>query len=600
MVTVTPPAPGRPADAHFRILPELARGARWSVATVAVLALLSAAATLLLPMVAARLITALQSGDAGTWGFVLILIGLAATVTGALSAFLLARTAQNMLLRLRRRTIEHTLAAEVRDTQRMGAGDLSTRLTVDAMNVKRAVDVGPLQLPLAVLVLLGTIVIMALLDWVLLVITVLSVGLAFAGVGLLVMALKRRYLHLQGVIGGLAEKFVSALDALPVIKAYRAEPAVLRDLTADVDEVRRVEISVARYESLLGPVLNLGQQIALVSVLIGGGVRLVDGSLTLAEFVAFLMYLLQLAAPLMTAVSGIATLQQGLAARDRFNEVLALPAEDRPRPAVAVTDGAVAAAPVDPDAAVRLQDVHFTYDSDPVLHGVDLRVPSRGLTSLVGLSGAGKSTVLGLVEGFLAADDGRVEVLGRERADWSLAELRSRIGYVDQRFTLLRGTIRSNLTLGLDPDTPVGAAELYDVLDQVDLADVVRALPDGLDTVIGAGSDLSGGQRQRLALARMLLHQPDLVLLDEPTSQLDSITEARLRSTVRDLAADRAVLVVAHRMSTVREADHVIVLDAGRVVAQGTHDELVRDCAPYAALVNGQLLLDREASLALT
>ncbi|GAA2016377.1 ABC transporter ATP-binding protein [Nakamurella flavida] len=593
MATTAIPAP---AGGRLRLLPELVRGSRPTVAVVAVLALISAAATLALPMVAARLIEALQTGRAGGWGVVMILVGLGATVAGALSAFLLARTAQGMLLRLRRRTMEQAFAAEVRETQRMGAGNLSTRLTVDAMNVKQALNVGPLQLPLAVLVLLGTIVIMAVLDWVLLVITVLSVGLAFAGVGVVIVALKKRYGMLQGAVGGLSERFVAALDGLPVIKAHRAEGATLDELTRDAEDVRRVEVSVARFESLLGPVLNLGQQIALVSVLIGGGVRLVDGSLTLPEFVAFLMYLLQLAAPLMTAVSGIATLQQGLAARDRFDEVFALAPEDRAyRPtgsAPAERTAAEAHAP-----AVSFRDVRFAYDTEPVLDGVDLHVPSRGLTSLVGLSGAGKSTVLGLVEGFMTPTDGDVRILGRERSAWSLAELRSRIGYVDQRFTLLRGTIRSNLTLGL---TAAPADDrLFDALAAVDLHDVVRALPDGLDTTIGAGSDLSGGQRQRLALARMLLRDNDLVMLDEPTSQLDSLTEGKLRSVVEELAADRAVLVVAHRMSTVQQADHVIVMDQGRVVAQGTHHQLVRDCAPYAALVHGQLLLGAEPELAM-
>ncbi|MDE3723104.1 ABC transporter ATP-binding protein [Nocardiopsis sp. N85] len=575
---------------HYRILPELVKGNGGTVAAVALLALVSGAATLVLPLVAARLISALQTGgDLLVWGIGLVAIGLGATVTSSLSSYLLARTAQGMIYRLRVRTMGHGFRARIRDTQRLGTGNLATRLTADAASVKGAIDVGPVQLPMAFLMLLGTMVIMAILDWVLLLVTLAAFAVAIVAVGAVIVALRRHYTVLQGALGTLSERFVDALESLQIIKAGRAEHRVLGELDEEADRVRRVEIRVARLESMLSPILNLGQQIALVSVLIGGGVRLVGGDLTLAAFVAFLMYLLQLATPLMTAVSGFSTLQAGLAARERFNEVFDLEEEDR---------GGRSTAPTDPAArgnAVHFTGVEFSYDDEPVLRGVDLRVPARGLTSIVGPSGAGKSTVLGLIEGFMEPDAGRIDVLGRDHGAWPLDELRGHIGYVDQRFTLLRGTIRTNLTLGLT--TVPDDGELYRALEKVSLDDVVRALPNGLDTRLGNGTDLSGGQRQRLALARTLMSDDRLVLLDEPTSQLDSLSEARLRSVVDELARDRAVLVVAHRISTVRQADHVIVMEDGRVVDQGTHDRLLDDCPSYAALVKGQTLTAPEPSL---
>ncbi|MEU8661783.1 ABC transporter ATP-binding protein [Actinoplanes philippinensis] len=286
------------------------------------------------------------------------------------------------------------------------------------------------------------------------------------------------------------------------------------------------------------------------------------------------------------AASGVTGLQMGLAARERFDEIFALPREDRDD--LAGTILPAPPKPVAPAAAVEFDQVTAGYDARPVLRDVSFAVPARGLTAVVGLSGSGKSTALNLILRFLSAEQGRISVFGEPVQSWRLDRLRSEIAYVDQSATLLPDSIRTNLTLG--SERPAGDAELRAALDRVGLLDEIGHLPDGLDTVLGGEFDLSGGQRQRLALARALLSGSRLILLDEPTSHLDGVNEHRLREVVDELAADHAVLVVAHRLSTVRQADHVIVLDNGRVADQGSHHELLDRCERYTELVDAQAL----------
>jgi ABC-type multidrug transport system fused ATPase/permease subunit len=464
---------------------------------------------------------------------------------------------------------------------------VATRLTADSAAVKGVIDIGPIQLPMAVVTLLGTLVIMGFLDWVLLLITLSSFLVALGIIAGVVVSLRRKYLAIQQQVGGLTEHFVAALEALTVIKAYRAEDRVSAGLADRARRIAGIEISVSRQEALMVPVINLGQQIALVAVILGGGARMLAGHLTLAIFVAFLLYLLQLAAPLLMAVSGVSGIQTGLVARRRFDELFALPTEDQG--GVAAREPAGAPDPAGgPVPAVRFERVSFAYDQEPVLREVDLQVGGSGLTAIVGPSGAGKTTVLALVERLMDPDSGRIEVFGRDSTGWTLPELRGRIAYVDQACTLLRDTVRNNLTLGRTG--PTTEQELADVLDRVGLSADVARLPQGLDTVLGGASDLSGGQRQRLALARAILAEAELVLLDEPSSQLDSGNEQRLREIIDDIARDRAVLVVAHRLSTIQHADQVIVLDSGQVLGQGRHEALLRSSAEYAELVSGQTL----------
>jgi ABC-type multidrug transport system fused ATPase/permease subunit len=570
---------------RFGILRDLLRGRAVQATVIGLLALLSTAATLALPWSVGKLIATLGTGQTDRWTVALIALGLGSAVANAAATFLLARLGQQMIYRLRLRTVRHALGMPIVEIRREGAGNLVNRITADTGRVKKVVDVGPIQLPIAGLTAVGTLVIMGLIDWVLLLVSLAAFLVAAVLIVAVVKGLRRSYADVAEVTGGLAQRFVAVVEAAKIIKAYRAEEQVTADLGEQARTVARKEIEAARMEALMTPVITLGQQIALVAVIAGGGARLLDGRLTLAELVAFLLYLLQLTGPFMMISAGMTALKMGAVARDRFNTLFAIPRETD-RSTGPVTDEAAG-------KAVEFDDVEFRYGLDPVLRKASFHVPATGLTAVVGLSGAGKTTSLELIERFADPDAGTVRVFGRETTRWPLAELRRRIAYVDQSATLVQDTVRRNLTLGRDPGV-FSDAELMAVLERVGLAEEIRRTPQGLDTVLAGAVDLSGGQRQRLAIARAMLAGARLVLLDEPSSHLDSINEQKLRDLVDDLAVTRAVLVVAHRISTVQHADHVVVLDAGTVVAQGSHETLLRECPRYADLVRGQLLTNHE------
>lgn len=577
----------------LNLVRELFGGRAGTTVLIGLLMLGSVGATLALPLVVAAMIDAVQRGEP-LHGIATLMVtaGLGAAVAGALSAHLLSRLGEQLVYRLRVRIIDHALRMRLPDVEAQGSGNIAARITADAMQLKAAVDIVPVQLPTALITLVGTLVIMGLIDWVLLLITMAGFSAAVVMVIAVVIALRARYRALQEDLGALTHRFISALEALTVIKSTRSEARQAAQLAEGAETLRRTGVNAAKLESLVVPAINLGQQIALLTVLVGGGARLVSGSLSLAELVGFLLYLLQLTAPLVLAASGLSTVQAGITAKSRFDAVLMTPLES----ADTTAPGSTAAAVDAPRYAVELSAVRAGYGHTVALREVSLAVPATGLTSLVGPSGSGKTTVLRLVERLMTAESGVVRVFGEDVRAVDLDRLRSRIAYVDQANTLVPDTVRHNLELGLP--APKTGAELYAALEKVGMAADVRAMADGLDTVLATGRGLSGGQCQRLALARAVLSDAPLILLDEPTSALDAGNENRLRAVVDEIAHERAVLVVAHRISTVREARHVIVLDGGRVRDQGTHADLLARCDLYAELVSFQLIEPTERSLA--
>ena len=574
--------PDRPSPR--RLLPYL-RPHRRVLAVVAVLSLAGAAAALAQPLLVARVISAVQDGEPAR-GAVALLVGLLllGALSGAVQTYLLQRTAEGVVLSTRRALVGRLLRLPVAEIDRRRVGDLMSRVGADTTLLRSVVTSGVVDLVSSALVVVGAVVAMALVDPVL-----LAAALSCVSISVVAVVVVSRRVHRVTVIAQtrVGEMSASVERALSAVRTIRASGATEREAAHVGDSAYGAYdagVQAARLEAALAPAGTLAVQGAFIAVLAIGGSRVASGAVEVADLVAFILYLFLLALPLAQLLSTWTTLQTGLAALTRIEEIVDLPPED---------DGPLAPPARSPlgrgAAAVELRDVDFSYpDGTRVLHGVSFVVPRGTRCALVGPSGTGKSTVLALIERFYDVDGGAVLVGGHDVRDLPRSALRAGLGYVEQEAPVLAGTLRDNLLLAAPRATD---AEVDDVLAAVNLSHVAQRSPLGLLAPVGDdGVLLSGGERQRLAIARSLLARPEVLLLDEPTSSLDARNERALREAVAAVAVDRTVIVVAHRLSTVVDSDQIIVLDEGRVVATGTHDELVAGNALYRDLAASQLL----------
>ncbi|MET9992589.1 ABC transporter ATP-binding protein [Streptomyces mutabilis] len=575
---------GQPA---WRLLLTYVRPHRRTLFAGALLSLVTGATGLLLPLVARELIDDLAHDRAIT-GALLAMSGLvvANAALGALGSYVLRRTAESVVLGARRSLSSYLLRLRITAVDRTEPGDLMARITSDTTLLREVTTDSLVGLGTGGLTLVATLVMMGLVDPVLLGVTLAVVAGAGTVLGLIVPRINRASRQAQDAVGVMGAALERILGALRTVKASGAEPREERALHEAAEESWRQSVRAAKWSAAAGNTAGLAMQIAFITVLAVGGARVATGAIDVGTLVAFLLFVFYLMSPIQQVVGAITQYQTGKAALARIQDALRLPAEPPARPAPLPSPSAE-------PASVAFRDVRFRYADDlPYIHhGVTFEVPARGMTAFVGPSGAGKTTVFSLVERFYDPVSGEITLDGRSLADWDLAALRAAIGYVEQDAPVLSGSLRDNLLLG-NPDADDDA--LATVVKTTRLDGLVARLPNGLDTLVGhRGTKLSGGERQRVAIARALLRRPRLLLLDEATSQLDAVNEAALRDTVADVARTTTVLVVAHRLSTVTTAERIVVMDAGRVRAVGTHRELVTTDPLYAELAATQFLAGR-------
>jgi ATP-binding cassette subfamily B protein len=595
---------------------------------VIVLSVLGAAASLAQPLLVSQVIARVQANETLNylvWGLIALVI-VSALISGY-QHYLLQRTGEGVVLSSRRRLVSRMLNLPISEFDTRRTGDLVSRVGSDTTMLRAVLTQGLVEAIGGSITFIGALIAMLFIDSVLLGLTVLVIAVSVVAVVLLSRRIRVASQQAQARVGDLAASVERVIGAVRTVRAANATSREIEAVNRNAEAAWRMGIQVARISALVVPVAGIALQVSFLTVLGVGGFRVANGDISVANLVSFILFLFLMIMPLGQAFGAITSVNAALGALGRIQEIIALPSETEGDAAIAA---GAAASTHDVDVAIAFEDVRFEYAADKtatksntdgaladiaaldraltpgqladavdtlaadkrpvgVLHGVSFTARRGQRTALVGPSGAGKSTILALIERFYDPSSGVVRLGGVDVRAIDRDALRAQIGYVEQDAPVLAGSIRENLLLGRPDATD---AQCIDVLHAVNLGEVLGRNEMGLDAAVGQdGVMLSGGERQRLAIARALLAAPPILLLDESTSSLDGLNEQMLREAIDAVAANRTLIVIAHRLSTVVDSDQIIVLEHGQVVGVGTHSELVKTSPLYKTLAKHQLLV---------
>lgn len=533
------------------------KGHGGTLAFAAILSIIVAAATIAQPFLVQLTLERVGARHTAV-GLVALLIAVVTASAGveAVQYYALNKTAEEVVFDLRSTLVARVMRLPMSVYMTLRQGDITARATSDTTLVRAVVTSGAVELLGSGLIAIGAVVSMAIIDPLLTLIVVLILLAAITLSLLLARSVQVHSTAAQSSVGALSADLNRALSGLSTIRASNATSHEIDRLQAHAREAKSAGLRLARTSALVMPANRISTQAAFAVILAVGGWRVMEGTITVANLVAFIMMLFLLVNPLGQAVRAYTSIQTALGALTRIDALLAYDTED----AHAEEEVYLPADSLE----IHFDHVHFSYPGKaPLLKGVTMNVRPGEFCAIVGESGAGKSTLFALLERFYELDAGRILIGHTDIAKVGRDAVRDRIAYVEQDCPILAGTIQENLLLG---ETKADDAECRKALEQVRLGHLISGGGSGLDSIVGEGGKLlSGGEQQRLAIARAMLTKKPVLLLDEPSSNLDEVNDALLRDALRNIQENRTILVITHRLSTVRDADHIYMLRDGQL-----------------------------------
>lgn len=575
----------------LRLVRDFLQPYRTLIVGLVLLQLVGTMASLYLPSLNGQIIDeGVAKGDTGyilRAGGVMLVVSLVQIAATICATYLAARAAAGLGRDLRGAVFSRVGEFSAQEVSRFGAPTLISRNTNDATQVQQVVFMAAAVMVSAPIMMVGG-VIMALredvgLSW----LVAVAVPLLALCVGLVIRRMVPQFRLMQESVDWVNRVLREQITGIRVVRAFVREDYERERFAEANTQYTGTALAVGRLMSLAFPLVMFVFNTSTVAVLWFGSHRVEAGQMQIGELTAFMAYLMQILMSVMMATFMSMMIPRATVSAGRIGEVLETDSTVRPP---------VSPVALPPGATVEFRDVEFTYPmaDAPVLHGVSFTAEPGHTTAIIGSTGSGKSTLLSLIPRLYDATSGTIAISGVDVRDAALEDVWSRIGLVPQKPYLFTGTVASNLRYG---DAAASDEDLWAALRVAQAEDFVRAMPGGLDALIAqGGTNVSGGQRQRLAIARAIVAKPEIFLFDDSFSALDLSTDARLRAALRPVTRHTAVIVVAQRVSTIVDADHIVVLDAGRVVGTGRHDELLETCPTYVEIVESQRSAEEAAA----
>ncbi len=507
----------------------------------------------------------------------LVIIFTLKSITSYFQRYFMNEAGQGVVMDIRNALYNHMLRMKLGTIYASRTGELMSRITGDAATLQNIVTTTFIDLMFNLITFLGMFAFIIYINWKLT--CLIIIVLPFVGM-LLSFAGKKLRIAGHSVQEHLADITATAQEAFSAVR-------VVRSFANEDEELERFKeagrgnysalLQAVSVQSILAGVIEVFLIAALAVIFRAGGQLVINGDLTPGELVSFTGYIAFMVQPIRSVMNQMGYLQTGLASAERISEVLNIPAED---------DKTSKSENITVKGNIKFEHVNFSYDKQEILHDINFEIEAGEKIAIAGPTGSGKSTIADLIPRFYEPSSGKILIDGHNIQDFSLKDLRQQIGIVPQECILMRGTIAFNIAYGLrehDMNKIINAAEIADIRE------FIESLPDGYNSLVGErGVTLSGGQRQRIAIARAVIRDPKILILDEATSSLDTASEHAVQKALNQAMKGRTSIIIAHRLSTIRNADRIYVIQDGRFTECGNHDELLKLGGLYAELCRMQ------------